>query len=260
MKRVLRLLLSMALVIAATIGTGTAAMAQNIGTIVYDFGGYTIPAGMPQQFTVDSATLTGMLAKNSDGSFALDAAGNFYADNAVVSSFVSTLAGMYNVPGTAVLNQDIEKQYISAIISSGATDLSHKPTFTLTASLPNGGTYIDVNLTTQTLNYYVSGVVTLTSPVVTGNVSLGRETPEGVYYIYTKQTDRILKGPNYASHVDYWMPFYKGYGLHDANWRSKFGGTIYQNSGSHGCVNMPHDNAALLYSTVNVGTPVIVHK
>ena len=56
------------------------------------------------------------------------------------------------------------------------------------------------------------------------------------------------------------MPFNGGIGLHDANWRSKFGGTIYQNSGSHGCVNLPPDKAAALYDLVYTGIPVICYN
>ncbi|MBR4020246.1 MAG: L,D-transpeptidase, partial [Firmicutes bacterium] len=48
------------------------------------------------------------------------------------------------------------------------------------------------------------------------------------------------------------------YGLHDADWRSDFGGSIYYSGGSHGCVNMPPASAAQLYGYVSSGTPVIV--
>ncbi len=125
-----------------------------------------------------------------------------------------------------------------------------------------GGTYIDVNKTTQTLTYFVGGNVTYITPIVTGNVRAGHSTPNGVYNVYAKQTNRTLKGPNYSSFVKYWMPFYKGYGIHDANWRSsgEFGGTTYQTSGSHGCVNIPPANMPSLFSVVAVGTPVIVHE
>ena len=57
------------------------------------------------------------------------------------------------------------------------------------------------------------------------------------------------------------MPFITstGIGLHDANWRSQFGGNIYQYDGSHGCINMPPSKAAALYSMVSAGTTVYVH-
>ena len=56
------------------------------------------------------------------------------------------------------------------------------------------------------------------------------------------------------------MPFNGGIGLHDASWRNKFGGEIYVNSGSHGCVNLPTSSAAAIYSHVSSGTPVILYK
>ncbi|MFQ8840107.1 MAG: L,D-transpeptidase family protein [Clostridium fessum] len=43
-------------------------------------------------------------------------------------------------------------------------------------------------------------------------------------------------------------------------WRSKFGGTIYQYSGSHGCINLPVDKAKLLYEKVYKGMPVLCHN
>ena len=49
-------------------------------------------------------------------------------------------------------------------------------------------------------------------------------------------------------------------GFHDASWRSKFGGTIYQYSGSHGCINLPVDKAKLLYEKVYKGMPVLCHN
>ena len=59
------------------------------------------------------------------------------------------------------------------------------------------------------------------------------------------QRNRVLRGKNadgstYASPVKYWMPFYGGYGIHDASWRkaSEFNSSTYHSDGSHGCVNM----------------------
>ena len=55
------------------------------------------------------------------------------------------------------------------------------------------------------------------------------------------------------------MPFNGGLGMHDATWRSKFGGTIYKNSGSHGCINMPKNNAKKTYETIETNYPIVVH-
>ena len=55
------------------------------------------------------------------------------------------------------------------------------------------------------------------------------------------------------------MPFNKNIGLHDAYWRSRFGGEEYKRNGSHGCVNLPPENAQKLYRYVEAGMPVICY-
>ena len=64
----------------------------------------------------------------------------------------------------------------------------------------------------------------------------------------------------YETPVKYWMPFNGGVGLHDASWRGSFGGNIYQNSGSHGCINLPPKTVKRLYDLVSVGTIVVCHN
>ena len=60
--------------------------------------------------------------------------------------------------------------------------------------------------------------------------------------------------------VTYWMPFHDGQGLHDASWRSNFGGNIYQTNGSHGCVNLPTYAAATIYSYIDSNYPIVLYK
>ncbi|SCZ76710.1 L,D-transpeptidase family protein [Pseudobutyrivibrio xylanivorans] len=121
-----------------------------------------------------------------------------------------------------------------------------------------GNSYVEVNLTTQHVYVYKDGVMVLDTSCVSGNISKGHGTHTGVYPIAYKQKDATLRGDNYESHVNYWMPFNLGEGLHDATWRSKFGGTLYKTSGSHGCVNLPLSQAEKIYDIVEAGWPVIV--
>lgn len=131
------------------------------------------------------------------------------------------------------------------------------------------GSYIDVDLGSQRATYYdAGGSVLWQSNIVSGNVSEGRSTPTGTYQINDKETNQTLVGadedgdgePDYKSHVTYWMPFVgNSVGLHDATWRGTFGGSVYESSGSHGCVNLPYSKAAELYNMVPVGTTVYVH-
>ncbi|MCH4277270.1 MAG: L,D-transpeptidase, partial [Atopobiaceae bacterium] len=134
-----------------------------------------------------------------------------------------------------------------------------------------GPSYVDVDLTNQHVRYYdASGTLVWESDCVSGDTTEDHGTPEGVYAItsymssgnvkLTGATDTATGEPEYISYVDYWMPFIgNGYALHDASWRSSFGGTVYEGNGSHGCVNLPSSKAAELYGMVSVGTPVVVH-
>ena len=122
------------------------------------------------------------------------------------------------------------------------------------------GEYIEVDISKQKLKYFnKNGKVIVKTDVVTG-LDKQRDTVLGAYKIYSKEYDRLLRGANYTSHVDYWMPFYGGYGLHDADWRSSFGGNIYKYSGSHGCVNIPDAKAKKIYQKSKVGTKVLIHR
>lgn len=119
--------------------------------------------------------------------------------------------------------------------------------------------YILVDISDQTLKYYVKGKVKLKSNVVTGGRGCG--TPTGRFKLHHKARNVNLTGPGYVSHVNYWMPFIgQSYGMHDASWRSTFGGSIYKYNGSHGCVNMPRSKVSKLYKMVPNGTRVIIRK
>ena len=129
-----------------------------------------------------------------------------------------------------------------------------------------GGTYIEANLSSQHVWIYVDGAMVCETDCVSGNTSLGRGTPTGVFQILYKDTDVDLKGQqlangqySYISHVNYWMPFYGGCGFHDASWRSRFGGSIYKSDGSHGCINLPPSITPKFYGYVSKGMPVIVY-
>ena len=130
------------------------------------------------------------------------------------------------------------------------------------------GRYIDVDLESQFARLFdESGEVIWESAFVSGDMYQGHSTVTGIFEIYSMQTNTVLVGmdyngdgePDYESFVNYWMPFYGGYGLHDATWRSNFGGEYYYYNGSHGCVNLPYRKAAELYGMTHVGEKVNVH-
>ena len=63
----------------------------------------------------------------------------------------------------------------------------------------------------------------------------------------------------YEVPVTYWMPFVYGQGLHDADWQPEFGGDVYKTNGSHGCINLPPDQAEVIYNAIDGGYPIILY-
>ncbi len=128
------------------------------------------------------------------------------------------------------------------------------------------GRYIEINLSKQHLWVWLDHAVIYDTPITSGATGAGFPTATGLFSIYYKTTNTHLRGYaygpryNYDVQVDYWMPFYSGYGMHDASWRNgNFGGSDYYYGGSHGCVNLPDDAAAFIYNWADIGTPVWVH-
>lgn len=142
-----------------------------------------------------------------------------------------------------------------------------------TADIYNGpggrdwGAYVDIDISEQKVRYFNEKNEQLyVTDCVTGDVTKGRSTPTGLYYLRAKKSPEVLTGLNadgtkdYESHVTYWMPFIRNsIGLHDASWRSNFGGSIYRGNGSHGCVNLPTEAAKWFYDNLTTNTAVIVH-
>lgn len=122
-----------------------------------------------------------------------------------------------------------------------------------------GNTYVEISLKHQYMWFYKDGVKLVKTKVVTGNVALNFGTPVGVYGITYKERNATLNGENYSSPVSYWLPFNGNIGIHDATWRSKFGGDIYKTSGSHGCVNTPYKHAQTIFENIEANVPVIVY-
>lgn len=133
---------------------------------------------------------------------------------------------------------------------------------------------IMISLQEQVLRAYQDGQLVMFTYITTGRPQL--PTVTGHYAIYAKITPFEFHSPwplgspfYYApTWIKYWMPFYSGYGLHDAWWRQHYGpGTNVtgdgpgsgEPAGTHGCVNIPFDKTLWLWSWAPVGTPVVVY-
>lgn len=188
-------------------------------------------------------------------------------------SFKSTNFGTVHVPTDALHGHSLDQaamvqETYNALASHQS--LSKKVTYSQFVDQKDdtfGGSYVEVDITSQMVYVYQNHELVMSTECVTGN-EYATPTPSGVWEIYYREKNAELTGqmtsdgtPSYISHVTYWMAFNGGYGLHDAWWRyGEFGGDIYMGNGSHGCVNLPKDAAEQIWDLTDYGTPVIVFR
>lgn len=220
--------------------------------------------------------------ENGEFAFVRNEEGKFSWDEEKVKAAIERLADIYDTYGKprkfamtgggeitlekgnygTQLDKKAEAKWLMEALTERKSE-THTPSYLREAYARGendiGDTYIEINMTKQKLWFYQAGNVEIETPIVTGNMMRRRATPEGVYYVYAKQKNRILRGPGYASHVNYWMPVKGGVGIHDALWRDEFGGEIYKKEGSHGCINLPLEAAEELYGMIEVGVPVVMY-
>lgn len=220
-----------------------------------------------------------------------DESGNDVIDSSQVTAFVQNLADKYDTVGkhtftttggeTVELSKgdygwtmDVEttaQELLEAIQAGqqGSFEVTYTDTAKSRDSNDIGNSYIELSIEKQTLWCYVDGELLVESPVVTGCVNNGTETPRGgVWKVKSKTSPYTMKGkpdengePSYIENVTYWIPYTEDFtiGFHDLASRTAFGGDIYITNGSHGCVNMPLDAVAKIYEVVAYGFPVVVY-
>ncbi len=211
-----------------------------------------------------------------------DESGKVYLDSKSVTEFVKELAAKYDTAYKAKnfttssgqnvkitggnygwkINQGAEADELAELIRSGSSQV-REPVYKQKAASRGtqdyGNTYVEINLTAQHIYYYKDGKLVVESDFVSGNDSKGWSTPAGAFSLTYKERDATLKGENYRTPVAYWMPFNGNIGLHDAKWRSTFGGSIYKTSGSHGCINLPPTVAKTIFENISAGIPVLCY-
>lgn len=211
-------------------------------------------------------------------------AGEAMLDEEAVADFVKEQAGRYDTYGkrknfiTALgveltLNSpnygwktdtETETEELLQLIYQGS-EAEREPAYSIRAMNKGmndvGSSYVEADLTYQHLYVYQNGEVVFETDFVSGKMNSTPDciTPPGIFGLTYKTTNAVLRGADYETPVSYWMPFYGNYGMHDATWRTNFGGTIYQEYGSHGCINLPLDAAATIYGYVSTGFPVVCY-
>lgn len=245
-------------------------------SITYTFGDQTV--------TLDGSTLKNWLQFDEKGQLVQDDA----SFTQHVKDFVAQLASEHNTVGTTrsfnttsgrtvsvygsaygwKIDQDAEAAQLTEEIRTG-TQTTREPVYSMRANAYGyndiGSTYIEVDLSSQHMYYYQGGSIIFDSDIVSGDIRYDdRATPPGIFTLYYKKSPDVLRGAKkpdgtyeYETSVTYWMPFNGGIGFHDATWQVYFGGDRYTYAGSHGCINMPLDAAATLYSIIDTNVPIV---
>ncbi|MDO4805113.1 MAG: L,D-transpeptidase [Lachnospiraceae bacterium] len=126
-----------------------------------------------------------------------------------------------------------------------------------------GDTYVEVSIGQQMMWIYNGGECVVETPVVTGRATEDRMTHPGCWAVKYKDQSVTLgtyEVNGYESYVNYWICFNGGEGIHDATWRSDFGGDIWIASGSHGCVNTPIEVMPIVYDNVFEDHAVVIYN
>ena len=245
-------------------------------SITYTFGDQTV--------TLDGSTLKNWLQFDEKGQLVQDDA----SFTQHVKDFVAQLASEHNTVGTTrsfnttsgrtvsvygsaygwKIDQDAEAAQLTEEIRTG-TQTTREPVYSMRANAYGyndiGSTYIEVDLSSNHMYYYQGGSIIFDSDIVSGDIRYDdRATPPGIFTLYYKKSPDVLRGAKkpdgtyeYETSVTYWMPFNGGIGFHDATWQAYFGGDRYTYAGSHGCINMPLDAAATLYSIIDTNVPIV---
>ncbi|ERI91374.1 hypothetical protein HMPREF1982_03333 [Clostridiales bacterium oral taxon 876 str. F0540] len=224
--------------------------------------------------TLDRSTINKWLS--------VDANFNVNIDEKKVKAYVEALASNYNTAGKTrsfhtssgntinigggdygwKIDTAKETSNLIAAVKNGQT-ITKEPEYVQKASSHGssdiGNTYVEIDMTKQHLWFYKNGSLVVEGDVVTGNTSRNNATPGGIYRLKYKQRNATLKGEDYSTPVSFWMPFNGNIGIHDATWRSVFGGDIYKTNGSHGCINSPYTVAQTIYDNITTGTPVVCY-
>lgn len=215
----------------------------------------------------------------------VDENGEYYIDGKKIREFVEELNERVKTTGSIlmftpsdhdpialpvednrILSIDVEKetqQILEELEKSGT--YTRMPNYEQELDMAEFESYVEIDISRQKVWLYYKGECILDGvPCVTGNAG-NHDTPPGVFYLKSKSRNAVLRGWNdngtrYASPVKVWMPFNGGIGMHDASWRTEFGGEIYKTNGSHGCVNMRLEDAQKIYEYIDKTMPIIVYK
>ena len=262
-------------VIAATTSTATAdASAASLNTMLDTAGFYV---GTERTVPIDRAVAASWITvePTEDGTFAIT------ADAAAIEPAVAGLAPLVNRSaqnGTVITDSagDVLREIAAGIsgrelgdTSSVASDFAAQlssgngafalPVTEVAPVITTLARRIEVNLSQQQAFLFENGQVVQSWYISSGRDGFNSST--GDFRIRAKLESQnmgnpdLTKAPNYYTENVPWVMYYNAdEALHGAYWHNNFG-----NQMSHGCINMPVDAAAYVYTWAPIGTEVSVH-
>ncbi|HEY9575335.1 MAG TPA: L,D-transpeptidase family protein [Lachnospiraceae bacterium] len=235
----------------------------------------TIPFGEGRQEVLDRGIIGGMLEETAEGGIAINreqvlayvnSLGKKYDTFGLAHEFTKHDGSKMTIPGGGdygwAMNKSATTDELMALMENGG-EQTFEPVYRYSAKSRNvndiGGTYAEISLAEQMMWVFKDGNLVVETPIVSGLPIPSRITHTGLFAIDGKKSPDVLDGEGYSQPVTYWLPFNGNEGIHDAPWRSEFGGGIYQGGGSHGCINTPPTAMKTVFSTLAIGDPVIVY-
>lgn len=114
--------------------------------------------------------------------------------------------------------------------------------------------WIEIDLSEQHLFAWEGGDRVFSTIISSGKAKT--PTYPGAYNIQRKYPQDRMRGADYdIPDVPSVLYFDRGYAVHGAYWHSNFGTPV-----SHGCVNLPIDNAKWLFDWTEIGTDIVIHE
>lgn len=236
--------------------------------ITYDWNSYevVVDGSLIKDWIAEIEPGSPIIAEDRVEAFVAECAAKYdtYGKN---RKFTTTLGVELTLPtggfGWLTDRAAVTKELVELIYEGAVTDA--EPVYSNTAPWHGmndiGNSYVEADLSNQHLYLYHKGELVFETDFVSGAMNSTPDcvSPAGVFDITYKTTNATLRGGDYEQYVYYWMPFFGNYGMHDATWRTEFGGDIFLEEGSHGCLNLPLDSAATIYNYMYEGYPVICY-
>lgn len=123
------------------------------------------------------------------------------------------------------------------------------------AGVPDGGAWVHVNLSEQTLTAWEGSTPVFATLISAGVNKDDQRTRAGLHHVYVKALHDRMRGDEYfIEEVPLIQYFARGQGLHAAAWHDRFGQAV-----THGCVNLSTADARWLFDWSPPRLPVGWH-